>query len=222
MATPPIFNKMPRALGMIAGAIVMAHVARILLPASVQDGLFAQFGVIPARWEAAGSHGDYIAIAQSAFGHVFLHGGWLHLLFNMALFVSVGRPLSQRLAQAPGGDVRFALIFFACAATGALTYVAINRGSDHVAIGASGAVCGIYSAYLMAVYPRWQDSLRDMGIVQNAAIFLAMNVGLAYVAARSGVLPIAWEAHLGGFIGGLVVYPLVAPPARMEPARRAD
>jgi len=211
MASQPFFNRMPLALAVIAGAIVAAHVLRIALPDATQEAIFTRFGVIPARWEEAAAIGDYPAILQSAVGHVFLHGGWLHLLFNIALFVSVGRPLSERLAQAPGGNLRFALIFFACAATGALTYVMINHGSAAPAIGASGAVCGVYAAYLMAVYPRWQDSLRDLRIVQNAAVFLLINVGAAYLAALSGVLPIAWEAHLGGFIGGLLVYPLLAP-----------
>jgi membrane associated rhomboid family serine protease len=46
------------------------------------------------------------------------------------------------------------------------------------------------------------------------AYFLAANVGLAAVARMSGVLPIAWEAHLGGFIAGALCYPLLLPPQR--------
>ena len=172
-------------------------------------------GIVPAHWQEAATQGDYGAIALSVFGHVFIHGGWLHVIFNLVILVSVGRALGLRLEQAPRPNLRFLIVFFGSAAFAAFAYVALNIGSTLPAIGASGAACGVYSAYLMAVHTDWRQSLRDPAVLQNGAVFLFANVVLAFVAASTGFLPIAWQAHLGGFIGGMVIYPLIAarPPA---------
>jgi len=212
MARQPFFNNMPLELALLVGAIVLAHLARIFAPPDTQAAIVEALAVTPARWESALSSGQLFAtILPSMFGHVFLHAGWVHLLFNMSLLVSVGRGLAENLRRGAHPAVRFYIIFFGAAAAGALSYVLIDRGSDAPALGASGAVCGIYSAYLLSVFPRWQDSLRQPAILQNGAIFVLINVGLAFAARFFGVLPIAWEAHLGGFIGGLILYPLLAP-----------
>src|SRR6201986_2272956 len=151
MARQPFFNQLPFALALLTGAIALAHIGRILAPIDAQNAIIETLAIFPLRWEAALDKGNLLALAPSMFGHVFVHAGWLHLFFNATLLVSVGRGLAQRLAQAPGGNARFFIIFFGSAAFAALTFVAIDRGSPDPAFGASGAVCGVYSAYLMSV-----------------------------------------------------------------------
>ena len=210
MAWQPIFNRIPFALAALCGAIVLAFLGEQLLSPDALNALVYRVGIVPAHWVEGWEIGDWSPILLSLPGHVFVHGGWLHLIFNLVLLVSVGKPLSLRLEQGPHASLRFLAIFFGSALFAALAYVAINHASTLPAIGASGAACGTYSAYLMAVHPDWRQSLRNPIILQNAGMFLFVNVGLAYLAARFDVLPIAWEAHLGGFIGGLVIYPLIA------------
>lgn len=190
----------------LIGAIVAAHLVLMLQPAWRGPAEF-YFGVIPQRFAPAGTEGfaNPLEALGPLFGAVFLHGGLLHLGMNMLVLVQVGPLVDHRL-----GALRFLLLFFGCAAVAALAYVAINAGSPVPAIGASGAVCGVFSAYLLAVRADWREALRERRILLAGFWFLAVNVGLAFVAARSGVLPIAWEAHLGGFVGGLMLYPVLS------------
>ena len=201
---PGRLARMPRVVTGLVGAVVIAHAARYLLSPAALDALINVGAVVPARG---------LTLA-SALGHVFLHAGWLHLAFNMFLILQTGELVAERFGRGWGGAARFLALFFASGAAGALTYIALNPGSQAPAIGASGAACGLFSAYLMALAPDWRAALRSPQILQMGFYFLAVNVGVAMLARSSGVLPIAWEAHLGGFIAGLALYPVLAPKRR--------
>ena len=201
---------MPRVVTGLVGLIVLAHVAAMFLAPATLEGLYVEFGVAPAYLlEAARSHPFAILVAPLS--HVFLHGGWIHLLFNCFLILQTGELVAERLGRDAGGALRFLTLFFASAAAGAVVYILFNAQSGTPAIGASGAGCGLYGAYLLALAPNWRIAIRAPAIWRMAFFFLAVNVGLALLARASGVLPIAWEAHLGGFVGGVALYPLLAP-----------
>jgi membrane associated rhomboid family serine protease len=107
--------------------------------------------------------------------------------------------------------LRLWALFFLSAVGGALCYIWINPGSPNPAVGASGAVSGMFAAYLWAalqVGPATAAMRR--AIMLTGAGFLVVNVGLAAAARIAGVFPIAWEAHLGGFVAGLILYPVLA------------
>lgn len=199
--------RMPRVVTGLVGAIVLAHAGRYALSQDAQAALFETAGVVPA-------HG---LTPVSALGHVFLHAGWLHVAFNMFLVLQTGELVAERFGRSLGGALRFLALFFASGVAGAAMFVALNPGSQAPAIGASGAACGLFAAYLMALAPDWRSAIRNPQILQMGFYFLAVNVGVAMLARSSGVLPIAWEAHLGGFIGGLVLYPLLAPKRTAAP-----
>ena len=211
MSVPPVapperrpsgrLARMPKAVTGLVAAIVLAHTGRYLVSRDAQAALINTVAVIPA-------HGLTFA---SMFGHVFVHGGWIHLAFNMFLILQTGELVASRFGRDLAGAGRFLTLFFASGAAGAAMYIALNPGSQGPAIGASGAACGLFSAYLMALAPDWRTAIRSPQILQMGFYFLAVNVGVAMLARSSGVLPIAWEAHLGGFIAGLVLYPLLAP-----------
>ncbi|MGE3303722.1 MAG: rhomboid family intramembrane serine protease [Hyphomonadaceae bacterium] len=201
------FNAQPPAATWLGGLIVAAHVARWAAPEDVKIQFADALAVIPIRYEEGVSLANLAAI----FGHVFLHANWIHLGFNMALFFAVSGAVARRLGAAGGQTWRFLALFFLSAAGSAACYIAINRGSGVGAVGASGAVCGLFAAYLMGARWDWRASLRDKWVLQTGFAFLAVNVGLAFVARMLGVLPIAWEAHLGGFVAGAVAFPFLAP-----------
>lgn len=197
------------ALPLLVAAITAAHVLLLLIPGwrGAAEYLLA---VIPARFDPSSPEAfhSFIALLGPLFGHVFLHAPsfFVHIGMNMLVLVQVGGLPNLRL-----GSWRFLLLFFGSAAAAALTYVLFNLGSETPAIGASGAVCGVFAGYLLSARPSWREALADRAVRRAGFWFLAVNVGLAFVAARTGVLPIAWEAHLGGFIGGMGLYPLLAP-----------
>jgi membrane associated rhomboid family serine protease len=169
-----------------------------------QPALFDQFAIVPARFDfgAAGAYQSVTAAALPVFGHVFFHYGLFHLAMNAMAYVQVAPYLSARL-----GDVRFFAIFFISGIGGALAFILINQHSDTGAVGASGAICGLFGAYFLAVRPTPQAAFADPQVRNAMFSFLAINVVLmAFLP-----LPIAWEAHLGGFVAGALAYLAMAP-----------
>lgn len=200
-------------LGLAVWGLGAAIVAAFVLlnqyePDSAAAGVwFDRFAIVPARFDAvlAGAYGSPFEAAPALFGHVFFHYGFLHLLMNGLAYLQAAPFVGARL-----GDVRFLLLFFISAVGGAAAYVLINPDSQVGVVGASGAICGVYGAYFLSVRASPRAALADPQ-VRNAMIsFLAINVVLMALLP----LPIAWEAHLGGFVAGALAYPLLAPRRR--------
>jgi membrane associated rhomboid family serine protease len=205
----PIFNRQPVVSSVLGGLIVAAHLWRVFGDPADGAWLAEHFSVVPAAYENGFNQENLIAL----FAHVFVHADWLHLVFNMVLFFAVSGPVVARLSVGGGGAIRYLILFFVSALASAACYIVLNRGSDLGAIGASGAICGLFSAYLMGARFDWRASIRDPQVRSLGFWFLALNVGAAFVVRQFGIFPIAWEAHLGGFIAGLVLFPLLAPKA---------
>jgi membrane associated rhomboid family serine protease len=196
----------------LGALIVLAYVFQTLASPATQEALFAAFAVIPARLQPGplAFHSPMEALGPF-FGHVFLHGGLLHLGMNLLVYFQVANGLADRLGERGGAAWRFLAFFFGSAAAGAGAYVLFDPGSEIPAVGASGAICGLFAGYLLGARRDWRAALADRQIRRAAFWFLFINVGLAALARMTNLLPIAWEAHLGGFVGGFVLFPLLAP-----------
>lgn len=134
--------------------------------------------------------------------YAFLHGGLLHLVFNMLILLHLGREAVQRLGQAG-----FLLMFLLSAAGGAVAYALLN-GTGAPMLGASGAVFGFFGASI------WWDiqarRARGLSIEQPLRLIGGLVVmNLLLWALVSGML--AWEAHLGGFVTGAALARIVTP-----------
>lgn len=156
--------------------------------------------------------------------YMFMHGGWLHILLNMWALYIFGAALEDRL-----GHLSFILFYFACGMIAGLTHVYLNRQSSLPLVGASGAVSGLIAAYA-AFFPRQKLIFFIFFVpipIPIPALFFAMAffVIQAYQGITSLIDPaqggsIAWWAHIGGFIAGLVLTPFFAKlsPPPPEPA----
>lgn len=141
-------------------------------------------------------------VATMFVSHAFLHGGVLHMLFNMLILLHLGREATFRLGQ--GG---FVLLFAVSAAGGGLAYALLGDGQTPM-IGASGAVFGLFGATI------WWDIQRRLAArmpigpaLRLIGGLVAMNVLLWLMV--SGAL--AWQAHLGGFVAGMAMARLATP-----------
>jgi len=202
--------RMPRVVTGLLLAIVAAHAATLFIGRDGQLALIDWLAVNPALIAAHLDVGDVGAAAAPMVGHAFLHAGWLHLFFNCMLILQTGETAAERYGRDLAGAGRFLLLFAVSAVVGALTYIAINPQSNVPAVGASGAACGLFAAYLLSLRRTTREAVADRGVQQMAFYFLLINVGLAAAARVFGVLPIAWEAHLGGFIAGALLHPFLA------------
>lgn len=183
----------------IGGICVAVFLLTLAMTPAQYESVIMQYGLIPARFDADSSwrFQSPTQAAEVLVGHAFLHAGILHLLMNMLVFVQAGPFVEQRM-----GSLRFALLYGASILGGAAAYVLINPHSVEPAVGASGAICGVFAAYFLAVRPTPRAALADPRVRNAMLTFVGINVVLVALLP----LPIAWEAHLGGFIAGALVY----------------
>jgi len=187
----------------LGAAIVLAFVLLGQWAPEQNWASFEPFSVVPARLNPANvAFAGYAQALSPLFGHVFFHYGVPHLLMNGLAYVQAAPFVEQRI-----GGLRFLILFFVSALGGALAYVLINPNSETGAVGASGAICGVFAAYFLAVRPTPQAAIADPRIRNAMGSFLLVNVVLMALLP----LPIAWQAHLGGFLAGGAIYPLLSP-----------
>jgi len=115
-----------------------------------------------------------------------IHGGLMHLGFNMYALLVLGNPLEQLF-----GRVRFLSIFFFSLIAGSLTSLYLNPAYQ-LSVGVSGALFGLFAAFALVARRIGAD-------VKSILVIIGINFALAFV------LPgIDWHAHLGGLIGGFI------------------
>ena len=135
---------------------------------------------------------------------LFMHGSWLHLLGNMLFLWIFGNNVEDRL-----GRFKFIFFYLLCGVGASLVHVLFNLDSLTPVIGASGAVSGVMGAYLL-LFP--QARIRTLVFVFilvttmdiPAAVFLVIWFAFQFFYAGGGA-GIAWLAHVGGFILGMVL-----------------
>src|SRR5213078_2510396 len=159
---------------------------------------------------------------------MFLHGGLLHIGSNMLYLWLFGDNVEDRL-----GHGRYALFYLVCGFGATLTHAFFNAGSNVPAIGASGAIAGVLGAYLV-LYPKQRVTTLIpififIAIREIPAIFLlgfwfvlqlfagAGSLGVPNADVTGGV---AYFAHIGGFLLGMVLIVLMGGLRRPPPPRR--
>ncbi len=147
---------------------------------------------------------------------MFLHGGLFHLLGNMLYLWIFGNNIEDRL-----GPARFVLFYLACGVAASLTHVLVQPGSRVPVIGASGAIAGILGAYVM-LFPgaRVKTFVFLVFYIDVVPIPAAIVLGLWFVAQILNIGMgggVAWFAHIGGFVAGVL---LIRPALGKGPGRR--
>ncbi|MFZ4070324.1 MAG: rhomboid family intramembrane serine protease [Caulobacterales bacterium] len=215
----------PRPVLALGALIGLAHLVRGLLPIDAQVALFNRFALISGGFDRPGSDNiSALGAAEPWLGHIFLHGGpdsaWtlglIHVLFNLIIYFQAAPFVYLRLARAGTGALgRFLAIFLASGLGGAALFLMVNADVEKAAVGASGAMCGVFAAYLLSARADWREALADRSVRQSGLVFVGINVVLAAIVTQFGLLPvgIAWEAHLGGFLAGAAAFILVGPRA---------
>lgn len=122
---------------------------------------------------------------------MFLHGSFMHLLFNSWALWLFGAALERRF-----GTPSFLGLYFAAGVAGSAAY---QLTGSSFAVGASGAIFGLFGALLAATY-RQRHTPAGRAAFGQLAMLLAINLALPFI-----VPGIAWQAHLGGLAAGMMV-----------------
>ena len=154
---------------------------------------------------------------------MFLHGSWMHLLGNMLYLWIVGDNVEEVL-----GSFRFLIVYFACGLVGSLAQVAVDPNSITPTLGASGAIAGIMGAYVVW-FPHHQIrvllfrfiTVLPAVIVIGGWIALQIWLGAGTIGRGNGQGGVAYLAHVGGAITGIVAALLFYADARYIKERDA-
>ncbi|MGD9210209.1 MAG: rhomboid family intramembrane serine protease [Desulfobacteraceae bacterium] len=167
------------------------------------------YGLVPARYFVPHIR-EYFTIEQQLFSllsFMFLHGGFLHLLGNMWSLYIFGDNIEDRL-----GPARYLFFYLACGMASGVAHLITNTSSNIPTIGASGAIAGVMGAYFL-LYPTAKIlTLIPIIIIPwfveiPAFFFLAFWFLMQFIKATGDHVQasgIAWWAHIGGFIAGMI------------------
>ena len=226
----PLRDDLPagRVPWLTAALIAVNLAAHLLRPegAAAQIHLAQTHGLVPARLLSPAAWGALGPVDQLSplLGHLFLHGGWLHLLGNLWFLWVFGRNVERRL-----GAGRLLLFYLGCGVAAGLAQVGSQAGSLVPLIGASGAIAGILGAYLV-LFPRARVlTLAPLPLIAlfevPAWVFLGVWGALQLVRATASLglhSEVGWWAHLGGFaVGALVAWGLRPRPRPLRGRRPA-
>jgi membrane associated rhomboid family serine protease len=221
----PVFQAPAIVFGLI-GVLAAAHAARLLLPPQRQLLLLNDYAFSPARYSGAflAAHdidpGSLWERAAPFVSYMALHNDWTHLGINCLWLLAFGPVVARRF-----GTPLFLLFFLICGIGGALAYLVFAWGSAEGVIGASGAISGLMAAAirLMPAQEPWADAahapmapLFSRRVLLFSLIWAMLNLiaGVAGLGLLGPGVQIAWQAHLGGYVVGLV---LAGPLDRFRP-----
>ena len=177
-------------------ALVAANVAVFLLQTAA-PGILIPFALWPI-----GAGGRASFELWQVVTYAFLHGGLLHLGFNMFALYMFGSPVEQVF-----GGRRYLIYYFVCVVSAAIAQLAVSAmtGAVYPAIGASGGVFGILLAYAI-YFPRNRIMLLFPPIPMPARVFVIVYAVLELFFGVTGTEEgVAHFAHLGGLVGGFVM-----------------
>ena len=226
-----MFNVPPVVVATVA-VLVLVHALRMLVLTDAEDLRFLlTFAFIPARYDlnlVAGGvfPGGFGADLWTFFTYAFLHADLLHIGINVAWLLPFGTALARRF-----GAWRYVAFMLVVAAAGAFAHLITHRGAMVPMIGASAAISGAMAAALRFVFQQggplglWRGGINDDAYRVPAAslaatfrdprflMFLVAWIGLNALFGFGSISigeaadqQIAWQAHIGGFIAGLLLF----------------
>ncbi len=183
------------------------------------NGLIYQFGVVPVHFEralAGASKLSLPALSLTILTSMFLHGGWLHIIGNMWFLWIFGDNIEDYIGHFP-----YLLFYLVSGFVAAVSQILLNVGSQVPIIGASGAIAGVMGAYFV-LYPRarvltlvpliifftfwWLPAWIFLGVWFVFQFLSGTATSIADTSHSGGV---AFWAHVGGFVTGIVLIKLM-------------
>lgn len=238
MQREPLFN-IPSVVVAVIAVLALVHGARTLLLTPEQDvELLLTFAFIPARYDGSAMLGGVLPGGLGAeiwtfVTYALIHADWTHFGVNSIWLLPFGSALARRI-----GAARFLAFFAVTAAAGAALHLATHAGEQFPMIGASAAVSGTMAAAMRFVFQRGgplgmlrgddkesyrvsalplSGVLRDPRVLLFLAVWFGINLlfGMSSLPVPGAEQPVAWQAHIGGFLAGLILFSWFDPPRQL-------
>ena len=239
---------LPGALTAYVAVLAVIHVVRLLLPFDIDDLVVEMFGFIPKRYDSTlldvTFPGGAGAKVWTFVSYSLLHASFTHIGFNVLWLLPFGSALARRF-----GAARFFLFMAVTAAAGALAHLVSHEHAVAPMIGASASVSGAMAAAIRFAFVQGSflsfsrgdadaaarvpalsllNALRNGRVLGFLAVWFGVNIifGIGSIAIGAEGVSIAWQAHIGGFLAGLMLFslfdPVPRPPADAAPASSPD
>ena len=232
----PVFNLPPAIIGFLALIFIVHLLRSVVLSEDADYWVIVTFAFIPGRITGAIAYdfpGGWVGEIWTFFTYAFLHANWTHLIVNSIWLAAFGSPLAWRF-----GAPRFVLFSLGGAAAGAIAHLLTHGGADIPLVGASAAISAHMASVCRFAFDRgtpyrpvaqreWRmparplvDILRDGRVLGFLGAWFAVNLffGLTNAGGTVSSGALAWEAHIGGFLFGLLAFRFFDP----VPAARSD
>jgi membrane associated rhomboid family serine protease len=217
----PVFN-LPGIILLLIGICTAVQLFRLYVLDPRQDMTFMiDCAFIPIRYTGPYPIDFYAFISPVTYA--FLHGGWTHLSVNMIWLAAFGSPLANRM-----GSSRFLAFWIFTGLAAALFHFLAHMNGNMPVVGASGAISGMMGAASRFGFrigrldgrPAFAGPILSIGqsflsraVVTFLVAWFVINlvVGMGWIS--SGIdSPIAWQAHIGGFLAGFFCAAFFVPP----------
>lgn len=234
----PLFNVPGSVLAVIA-LLVAIHAVRFFMPADLDNWFVVASAFVPSRY--AGDMqllpGGLVSAVLSPVTYQLVHGNLTHLLFNGLWLLAFGGAIAMRV-----GTRRFLAFTLFAGIVSAAIYLAFHWGARTPVIGASGAVAGLMGGTMRFLFsaldsggiwrlreaPRsvalmpLKVALTDKRVLVATAILVGINLLTFAGVDSAGVdaASIAWEAHIGGYLAGLLTFGFFDGPKPKRPHLR--
>ncbi|MBD0373521.1 MAG: rhomboid family intramembrane serine protease [Pyrinomonadaceae bacterium] len=191
-----------RTVPVVTYALILLNVLVFLLELTAGDQFIMEWSVVPRRL-LSNPASDF----PTLFTAMFMHAGWLHLLGNMLYLWIFGDNIEDAL-----GHVKYLVFYLICGLAADAAQILVGPNSNIPNLGASGAIAGVLGAYLV-MFPRGQVRvLMGQGVIPMPAlvviglwIVLQLVSGIGSITTTAETGGVAYMAHIGGFIAGLVM-----------------
>ena len=230
----PIFT-LPSTLTAYVLLLAVIHL-RVLLPSDLENWTVDVFGFIPRRYDSTLLDIDFPggegAKVWTFVTYSLLHANLSHIVFNVLWLLPFGSALARRF-----GALRFFAFMAVTAAAGALAHLVTHEHAVAPMIGASASVSGTMAAAIRFAFVRGSflsfnrgdaeaaarvpalsltRALRDGRVLGFLGIWFGINIifGLGSIAIGADGASVAWQAHIGGFLAGLLLFSLFDPIPR--------
>lgn len=237
MRREPLFN-VPGVVVAVIAVLALVHAVRTLVLTPEQDiELLLTFAFIPARFDGSAMLGGTLpggigAEIWTFVTYALIHADWTHFGVNTIWLLPFGSALARRF-----GAMRFLAFFAVTAAAGAALHLATHAGEPYPMIGASASISGMMAAAMRFAFQRGgplgmlrgddEESyrvpaipllgvLRDPRVLLFLAVWFGINIifGMNTLPVTGNEQPVAWEAHIGGFLAGLILFSWFDPVGR--------
>lgn len=226
----PVLNVPPVIMGLTA-IMAVIEAARSVLSDDANIEILALFAFIPARYDSAPEivlPGGLGAQVWTTVTYALLHGGWTHLAMNAVWLLAFGTPVARRF-----GANRFLAFCAITAIAGAAAHYVAFPGAMVPMVGASAVVSGAMAAAVRFAFTAGgplgpmghgrsphgpavslMEAFREPRVLVFVAVWVGLNLVFGVAVSPPGAegMEVAWQAHMGGFFAGLLLFSLFDPP----------